>query len=206
MNYDDGDESHSSHTFGKYIFFQHLSHNTPLPFSTRIHLLSSMSLEHRMHLNTFSWCLPSPLVVDSWEDLSFLKLSGELPPIAPEIVPPRRAMIPPIVDDSRCAIAVKERIGGFDTRGKGEEGEPGDSGVSVDVGDRKSAASAVSRPFSVKTCSVGGRSSEYVDETDGLRCSWRDVRPTPRARSASSSDSSLWAYASPTSDPSSSEA
>jgi hypothetical protein len=156
MSNDDGVKNHSSHTFGKYIFFQHLSHNTPLPFSTRIHLLSSISLEHRMHVNTFSWCLASPLALDSWENLSFLGLSDEPPPIAPEIVPPRRAMIPPIEDDSRCVIAVKERIGGFDTRDKDKVAESGDSGVSVDVGDRKSAARAVSRPFSVDAFSVGG--------------------------------------------------
>ena len=160
-----------------------------------------------MHVNTFSRCIASPLALDSWDNLSFLGVSGEPPPIAPEIVPPRRTMGGTIVDDSRCATAVKERIGGFDARGKGEVGEPGDSGVSVDVGDRKSAARAVSRLFSVEARLVGGRSSEYVDETDGLRCSWRDVRPSPRARSASLSDSSLWSYASPpNSDPSSSEA
>ena len=44
----------NSRTFGRYIFFQHFPHNTPLPFSTCIHLLSSMSLEHRMHVNTVS--------------------------------------------------------------------------------------------------------------------------------------------------------
>src|SRR6267378_669869 len=84
------DESQLFHTFGKYIFFQHLSHNTPFPFSMRIHLLSSMFLEHRIHVMTFSRCLSSPLAVESWDSLSFLELSDEPPPIAPEIVPPRR--------------------------------------------------------------------------------------------------------------------
>lgn len=105
------------------MFFQHLSHNTPFPFSTRIHLLSSMFLEHRIQVMTFSRCLSNPLAplaVESWDCLSFLELSDEPPPIAPEIVPPRRGMIPPSVEDSRCATAVKERIGGFDTRGKDE--------------------------------------------------------------------------------------
>jgi hypothetical protein len=174
MSYGDGDESHSSNTLGKYIFFQHLSHNTPLPFSTRIHLLSSMTLEHRMHVTAFSWCLAcaaSLIAVDSWESLSFFGSSVEPPPIAPEIVPPLRTMIPPIADDSRCTIDVKERIGVFDARCRDEGGEPGDSGVSVDVGDRKSVARAVSRPFS-EARSVGGRSSEYADEMDGLRRSW----------------------------------
>jgi hypothetical protein len=96
----------------------------------------------------------------------------ELPPIAPETVPPRRAMIPPIEDDSRWVTEVKERVGGFDARDKDKMGDSGDSGVSMDVGDPKSAAKAASRPFSVDAFSVGGRSSEYVDETDGLRYSW----------------------------------
>lgn len=76
--------------------------------------------------------------------------------------------------------------------------EVGDSGVSVEVGDCRSAARALSRPVSVDVRSVRGCSSEYVDDTDGLRCTGADIRPIPRARSASSSDSSsLWAYASP---------
>ena len=65
----------TSHTFGKYMFFQHLSLNTPLPFSMLIHLLSSISLEHRKHVNTFSRRLASPLAADSWDDLSFLDMS-----------------------------------------------------------------------------------------------------------------------------------
>ena len=104
---------------------------------------------------TFSQCLSSPLAVESWDSLSFLEPSDEPPPIAPEIVPPRRGMIPPNVDDSRCATAVKERIGVFDARGKVEVGELGDSGVSVDVGERNSAARAESRSCSMEeVCSV----------------------------------------------------
>jgi len=144
-------ESYSP-TFGKYIFFQHLSHNTPLPFSTRIHLASSMSLEHRKHVKTDSRCLASPLALDSWDSLSFLEISGEPPPIAPEIVPPRRTMFPATVDDSRCGTDVKERIGSFGVRVNDKVEESGDNGVSVDVGDRKSAARTVSR-----LCDVGVR-------------------------------------------------
>jgi len=102
----------------------------------------------------FSRCLSSPLAVESWDSLSFLELSDEPPPIAPEIVPPRRGMVPPSVDDSRCATVVKERIGVFDARGKDEEGELGDSGVSVDVGERNSAARAESRSCSIEVGSV----------------------------------------------------
>lgn len=74
--------------------------------------------------------------------------------------------------------------------------EAGESGVSVDVGDRRNAARALSRPNSVEARSVGGTSSEYVDETDGLRGTRADT--IPRASSSSSSDSlSPSAYASP---------
>lgn len=149
------DQSHLFyHTFGKYMCFQHLSHSTPLPFSTLIHLLSSMSLEHRIHVNTFSRCLASPLVVDSCDCLSFLDLSGG-PPKAPEIVAPRRTTTPPCAGGSRCTCDVKERIGGFDARVCLVD-EVGDSGVSVDVGDCRSAARALSRPVSVEARSVRG--------------------------------------------------
>ena len=119
---------------------------------------------------TFPRCLSNPLAVESWDSLSFLELSDEPPPIAPEIVPPRRGTIPPSVEDSRCATAVKERIGGFDARGKDEVRELGDNGVSVDVGERNSAARAESRPCSIEVCSVRIGSSEYVDEPVGLWC------------------------------------
>ena len=119
---------------------------------------------------TFPRCLSNPLAVESWDSLSFLKLSDEPPPIAPEIVPPRRGTIPPSVEDSRCATAVKERIGGFDARGKDEVRELGDNGVSEDVGERNSAARAESRPCSIEVCSVRIGSSEYVDEPVGLWC------------------------------------
>jgi hypothetical protein len=50
---------------------------------------------------------------------------------------------------------VKERIGGFDARMCLVE-EAGESGVSVDVGDRNSAARALSMPISFEARSVGG--------------------------------------------------
>ena len=125
-----------------------------------------------MHVNTFSRCLASPLVVDSCDCLSVLDLSFE-PPKAPEIVAPRRTTTPPCAGGSRCTCDVKERIGGFDARGAclvdkvGDSGvfdarraclvdEVGDSGVSVEVGERRSAARALSRPVSVEARSVRG--------------------------------------------------
>ena len=113
-----------------------------------------MSLEHRKHVNAFSRCLASPLAVDSWDDLSFLDLSDE-PPKAPEIVAPRRTLVTPCAGGSRSTCDVKERMGGFDARMCLVE-EAGESGVSVDVGDRRSAARALSRPISVEARSVGG--------------------------------------------------
>ena len=114
-----------------------------------------MSLEHRKHVKTDSRCLASPLALDSWDSLSFLEISGEPPPIAPEIVPPRRTMFPPIVDDSRAArpgTDVKERIGSFGVRVNDKVEESGDNGVSVDVGDLKSAPRTVSRSCDVGVC------------------------------------------------------
>lgn len=112
-----------------------------------------MSLEHRKHVNAFSRCLASPLAVDSWDDLSFLDLSDE-PPKAPEIVAPRRTLVTPCAGGSRSTCDVKERMGGFDARMCLVE-EAGESGVSVDVGDRRSATRALSRLISVEARSVG---------------------------------------------------
>ena len=125
-----------------------------------------------MHVNTtVSRCWPSPLALDSCDDLSFLlDLSEEPPPIAPEIVPPRRLTVPLKVGDSRCVGDVRERIGGFDERGRDAEDdvgdriwctEVGDKILSVEAGEPRSAATAMSRPFS-----VGARawSSEYAEE------------------------------------------
>lgn len=74
---------------------------------------------------------------------------------------------------------VKERIGGFDARGMGVVGEVGDSTLSTEGGDRtwsvevgepRSAATAVSRPISKGSCSRAW-SSEYAEEDmDGPRC------------------------------------
>jgi hypothetical protein len=190
-----------SRTFGRYIFFQHLPHNTPLPFSTCIHLLSSMPLEHRMHVNTVSRYLPSPLALDSSDNLSFLLgKSEEPPPIAPDIVPPRRLTVPLEVGDSRCVGDVRERVGGFDERGRDavtEVGdrilstEGGDRTLSVDAGEPRSAATAMSRSFS-----MGARawSSEYAEEEmEGLRFNRLGVETMRRSIISSSSESSLWA-------------
>ena len=101
-----------------------------------------------MHVNIFSLCLARPLAVESCEVLSFLDLSGE-PPKAPEIVAPRRTITPPCAGGSRCTCDVKERVGGFDARGRCAVDEVGDSGVFVELGDCISAARALSRPVSV---------------------------------------------------------
>ena len=114
-----------------------------------------MSLEHRMHVNTFSRRLANPLALDSCDVLSFLDLSGE-PPKAPEIVAPRRTTTLPRPGVSRCTCDVKERIGGFDARGMGAVDEVGDSGAFVEVGDCMSAARALSRPVSVDARCVCG--------------------------------------------------
>jgi hypothetical protein len=104
-----------------------------------------------MHVNAFSWRLASPLVVDSWDDLSFLDLSDE-PLKAPEIVAPRRTTAAPCAGGSRCTCDVKERIGGFDARVCADEVD--ESRVSVVVGDFRNAARALSRPVSVETRTV----------------------------------------------------
>jgi len=129
-----------------------------------------MSFEHRMQVNTFSRYLPSPLSLDSSENLSFLlDLSEEPPPIAPEIVPARRLMAPATEDESRCVGDVKERMGGFDMRGMDTVDEVGDRILSVDTGEARSAARTVSKPPSVGTFSTRAPSPEYAEEeTDGL--------------------------------------
>jgi hypothetical protein len=100
-------------------------------------------------------------VLDSSDSLSFLDFSGGLlPPIAPEIVAPRRPMVPPNVEESRCACDVNERIGGFDARSRALVDDDGDKISSVEVGDSRSAAIALSKPSSAETWSACGRSSE----------------------------------------------
>ena len=79
-------------------------------------------------------------------------------------------MVLPTVDESRCVCDVKERTGGFEARGRALADDDGDKTSSVEVGDRRSAAIALFKPSSAETWSACGRSSEYVDETDGLRC------------------------------------
>ena len=136
-----------------------------------------------MHVNTVSRYSPSPLALDSPDNPSlFLDLSDDPPPIAPDIVPPRRLTVPANVDESRCLGDVRERMGGLDVRGiddvvevgdsilsaeagertlDEEEGdrtldtEDGDKILSVEVGEPRSAATAMSRPTS-----AGARSTE----------------------------------------------
>jgi hypothetical protein len=77
-------------------------------------------------------------------------------------------MGPPAVDESRCVCDVKERIGGFDARGRALADDAGDNTSFVEDGDSRSAAIAIFKPSSAETWSDCGRSSEYVDEADGL--------------------------------------
>jgi len=90
-----------------------------------------------MHVNTVSRSSPCPLALDSPDNLSFfLDLSDDPPPIAPDIVPPRRLMVTANVDESRCLGDVKERMGGFGVRGIDDVGEIGESTLSAEAGDR----------------------------------------------------------------------
>jgi len=139
-----------------------------------------MSFEHRMHVNTVARYFPSPLVLDSSDNLSFLldlSEEPEPPPIAPEIVPPRRLMVPPKVDESRCVGDirgdVRERMGGFDARGMDTVGdvgdrilsaEGGDRTLSVEAGEPRRAAIAMSKLSSKGIRSARGWSSEYAEE------------------------------------------
>lgn len=167
-----------------------------------------------MHMKTVSRYLPSSLVLDSSDNISFLlDLSDDPPPIAPDIVPPRRLKVAAIVDDSRCVGDVRERMGGFDARGMDVVGEVGDRILSAETGDRtfstdggertwsvevgepRSAAMAMSRPTSTGACSSRSWSSEYAEEeTDGLlRCTRVGGELTRRSMRSSSSVTSLWA-------------